>query len=107
MGSPLKPITGGTLLVLAMECRTKVAALLTFSTVLTTVAFLRGNYLLGITGGLCYAVITTCLLWLFARYLTQAARPSPLRGVALFAVSLPLGLVLVYPTSVSPDLQHF
>lgn len=90
-----------------MERRAKVAVLLTFAAVLTTVAFLRGHYLLGVAGGLSYAVITACILWLFARYLTQARRPSPLQVVALFALSLPIGFVLACPTSVSPDLQHF
>lgn len=95
------------MLVITLERRVRVAALLTFSTVLTTTAFLRGNYLLGVAGGLTYAVVTACLVWLFARYLTHAGRPSPLRVIALFALSLPLILVLAYPTSVSPDLQHF
>lgn len=74
---------------------------------LVAIAFLRGNYLLGLDCGVAYAAVTFGLLWLFAGPFYLTGRPSPARMLSVAIVSLALAFVMAYPASVNPDLQHF
>jgi len=76
-------------------------AIITGSTTLIIVAFLRGNHLLGIETGAVYALVATGILALLAQENSRWI-------VALIAMmSIPVAIVMAYPASFSPDLQHF
>jgi hypothetical protein len=71
------------------------------------VAFLRGNYLLGIGCGILYAIIAIVLFWLFARSRTPAGSVSVVRVGLMAVLALPVGYVMAFPASVNPDVQVF
>ncbi len=76
-------------------------ALITGSITLVVIAFLRGNYLLGIETGAAYALVAAGILALLTQENSRWI-------VALLAVlSVPVAIVMAYPAWFSPDLQHF
>jgi hypothetical protein len=75
--------------------------------VLVTVAFLRGNYLLGLDYGVACVVVTGGLLWFFARSSVLADKPSPVWAAVIAALSIPVGIVLAFPAWINPDVQYF
>jgi hypothetical protein len=71
------------------------------------VAFLWGDYLLGLDCGIAYAATTGGLLWLFVRALVQTEKPSLAQAVFAAALAFPIAFVMARPVAVFPDLQHF
>lgn len=78
-----------------------------FSLVLSALAFLRGNQLLGPGAGVAYLAITAGVLWILARSLALATTPSLLRAAVIAALAIPVGLAMGYPASINPDVQIF
>src|SRR5687767_7837098 len=78
-----------------------------FSVALIAIAFLRGNYLLGIEFGVMYAVIGFGVSWYLARSLVLTEKPSLIRAAAIVVLSLPLAIVMADPAAINPDVQVF
>jgi hypothetical protein len=81
-------------------------AFATFSVALVAVAFLRGNYLLGLDYGVAYVVVIGGLLWFVARSSVLADKPSPIWAAVLTALSMPISVVMAFPASVNPEVQY-
>jgi hypothetical protein len=77
------------------------------SVALCVVAFLRGNYLLGLEWGVLYVVATLAVLRLLFLALTPPRGPSFVGVAGVTALSLTLAYVMAWPASISPDVQHF
>jgi hypothetical protein len=71
------------------------------------VAFVRGDYLLGLECGVVYAAIALALLWLLMRSRTPAGRVSVVRAGFVVAFALPVGYAMAFPASLNPDVQVF
>lgn len=71
------------------------------------VAFLRGNYLLGLGCGGLYAAIAAAIVWLFVRSRTPVGGVSVVRAGFVAAFALPVGYAMAFPASLNPDMQVF
>ncbi len=70
------------------------------SVALCVAAFLRGNYLLGPGCGCAYAAVSLGFLFLLAGSRTAV------RAAVVTVLSLAAGLVMAWPASINPDVQH-
>lgn len=82
----------------------QVAGLLVVSSglVLATVAFLRGNYLLGLNAGIIYAGTTFGLCWLLVRAWNNAGSSALVRLILVTIFSLSSGFALAFPGLINP-----
>ncbi|QDU45177.1 hypothetical protein Mal52_36670 [Symmachiella dynata] len=74
---------------------------------LISVAFLRGNYLLGLGCGIAYVFVTTAAIWLFAQSLARKQRASRICAITIAILSVPIGLVMAFPAAINSDIQYF
>jgi hypothetical protein len=80
---------------------------LALGAVLCTVAFRRGNHLLGPETGVAYLAVTAGVLWILARSFLLTERPSLVRAAVIAALSVPVGFAMGFPASINPDVQVF
>jgi hypothetical protein len=74
---------------------------------LCTVAYTRGDYLLGPKYGIAYVVITLALLGLFASAVSKGGYASVLQVGIVIALSLTAGYLMANPTSIDPDMKYY
>lgn len=71
------------------------------------IAFLRGNFLLGLDGGTAYVVVVAGLLSLFVNSLRRQQRAARLQQMILALLVIPIGFVLAFPAWINPEIQVF
>lgn len=80
---------------------------LALSIALCAVAFLRGNFLLGLEFGIAYVFVAIVLASFVSSTLFPNGRRSFVQVTVAIALSLAVGLLMAFPAWMSPDLQHF
>ncbi len=83
--------------------RTAVSVL---SIALLIVGFLRGNYLLGLGGGIAYVLVVAGLLWLFVESFRRKGTVAIIQKSVVALLAIPIGFALAFPASINPDVQH-
>ncbi len=83
------------------------ACIATAGVALVVLAFLRGNYLLGLRYGVACAAIVVAILWLLARSRTARGSVAFVRAGFVLACAVPLGYAIAFPASLNSDVQVF
>lgn len=74
---------------------------------LMTVAFLRGNYLLGFRCGIIYALVAAAIVWLFAQSFTRKGKASRIQMISVVILAVPVGYAMAFPATINSDVQYF
>jgi hypothetical protein len=83
------------------------AAVSVLAIALMTVAFLRGNHLLGFDVGIAYVLVVAVLLWLLGESFRRKGVAAIIQMIAVTMIAILIGFALAFPASINPDVQHF